>query len=66
MRLRLRLDPLAVNFGGPEQQQTDRCSVCETPFPEGYNPLCTWSSEGWAARFCDACVDRYIELETQS
>jgi hypothetical protein len=63
MRLRLKLDPLLVNWGGPDERVTDRCSVCEAPFDEEDIPLCMWSSEGWAARFCDACVAKHVEVE---
>jgi hypothetical protein len=62
MKLKLNIDALAINWGGPDQQRTDRCSICEVPFDEDDIPLGAWSSDGWAAAFCDACVKKYIEV----
>jgi hypothetical protein len=32
-------------------------------FDEDDGPLCMWSSEGWAARLCDACVKKHVSSE---
>jgi hypothetical protein len=66
MRLKLTVDMMALNWGGPDQQVTGRCSICEAPFEEDDVPLCMWSSEGWSASLCDACVDKHVEVEKEA
>jgi hypothetical protein len=63
MRLRLKIDSMAINWSGPAETPPERCSVCEAPFTEDDVPTSVWSSEGWAASFCDDCVEKCIELE---
>ena len=63
MRLRLKIDSMAINWSAPAETPPERCSVCEAPFTEDDVPTSVWSSEGWAASFCDDCVEKYIELE---
>jgi hypothetical protein len=63
MRLRLKIDSMAIHWSGPKETAPERCSVCEAPFTEDDVPTSIWSSEGWAASFCDHCVKKYIELE---
>jgi hypothetical protein len=63
MRLKLKLDMMAINWSGPKETAPERCSVCEAPFTEDDAPLSAWSTEGWCASFCDACVDKHIEVE---
>ena len=50
---------MLVNWGGPDEPRTDRCSYCGDPFPEeddsDFVPLILWNAEGWAAEFCDHC-----------
>ena len=63
MRLKLNLDSLSVNWEGPDQTPGDRCSFCDAPIGEDDVPVVMWSSEGWTARFCDACVAKHVEAE---
>jgi hypothetical protein len=63
MRLKLNVGRMALNWGGPDQPVTDRCSLCEAPFTEDFCPLSMGSSEGWSASLCDACVDKHVEVE---
>jgi uncharacterized protein with PIN domain len=51
-----------VNWGGPDQRRTDRCSYCDKLFPDPYDddvedfvPLIMWNKDGWAAEFCEDC-----------
>jgi hypothetical protein len=58
-----------VNWGGPNQIRTDRCSYCDKLFPDPYGdgdsdfvPLILWNGEGWAAEFCDDCQRKWWGL----
>ena len=59
--------PLAVNWGGPEERRTDRCSYCGDPFPEDgsdFVPLIVWRADGWVAEFCDHCQAAWFGIKT--
>ena len=62
MRFKLKLDGLSVHWKGPNETAPDRCSFCEAPFAEDDVPLSMWSTEGWAAAFCDRCADKHVEV----
>ena len=57
-----------VNWGGPDQTRTDRCSYCGDPFPDelesDFVPLMLWNREGWAAEFCEHCQAAWWGIET--
>lgn len=61
-----------VNWGGPEQRRTDRCSYCDKPFPDeddeeaddaDFVPLVMWNKDGWCAEFCHDCQRKWWGLE---
>jgi hypothetical protein len=60
MRFRLvfrdGMPPIA--WGRPDSPRRDLCAVCHGALPDV--PLMMWKSDGSAASFCDACVDRWI------
>ena len=55
----LDLDWMAISWGGPDEPVAEACSMCDEPFKEDDVPLMIWNSNGWAARFCDACASRW-------
>lgn len=48
-----------VSWGGPDERVAETCSYCGDDIPEDDVPLILWNSEGWCARFCDHCQERY-------
>jgi len=54
------LDPLAVSWTGPRQPAPETCSICETAVGSADLPLVLWLGDGWCARLCEACVDRWV------
>jgi hypothetical protein len=52
-------DWTAVSWGGPDQPAATECAVCDAPLPEDDVPLILWSRNGWSARFCAACQQRF-------
>ena len=66
MRLKLDVDMMALDWGGPNERPTDRCSLCEAPFTEDDVPLAMWSSDGWSASLCDACARKHVEVEKEA
>jgi hypothetical protein len=59
LRPKQGFDWLAVSWGGPDQQRTDKCSYCEAPLKPDDVPLILWNEQGWCAEFCEACVQRW-------
>jgi hypothetical protein len=61
-------DPLRINWGGPDEPRTDRCSYCGDLFPEDdeadFIPLIMWNHAGWCAEFCDHCQAAWFGIET--
>jgi hypothetical protein len=58
LRPRPGFNPMLVNWGGPDEPRTDRCSYCGDRFPldeDGFVPLILWNEAGWTAEFCDHC-----------
>jgi hypothetical protein len=49
----------AVSWGGPDEPVAEECSYCDAPIPDDGVPLILWNEEGWCARFCDACQERW-------
>jgi len=62
MKLRFRsdFDPIGLSWGGPDEPQSETCSICDAPLGEA--PLRMWREDEWAVCFCDACVERWIEV----
>jgi hypothetical protein len=54
---------MAVSWGGPDEQRTDRCSYCERPFHEDEAPLILWNEHSWTAEFCEDCTTTWWGLE---
>jgi hypothetical protein len=47
-----------VQWGGPKQRRTTRCSFCAEPFRDCEMPLILWKPDGSAAEFCENCQRR--------
>jgi hypothetical protein len=55
-----------VNWGGPKQRRTDRCSYCDNLFnreDDDFIPLILWNNDGWCAEFCHDCQRKWWGLE---
>ncbi len=52
-------DWTAVSWGGPDERVSDACSYCDAPIPDEDMPLILWNADGWCARFCEACQERW-------
>ena len=66
MRLKLSLDSPAIHWKGPNQTPPDRCSFCDAPIGQDDTPLSMWTTDGFCASFCDACVDQHVEMEQRA
>jgi hypothetical protein len=68
LRPRPGFDWLMVNWGGPDEPRTDRCSYCDDPFPDrdesDFVPLILSRTDGWVAEFCDHCQAAWFGIET--
>ena len=53
-----------VNWGGPDQVRTDKCSYCDADLAEDDVPLILWNSRGWCAEFCRACQKTWWGVES--
>ena len=56
---RPRFDWKRVNWGAPDEPQSDDCSYCGAPIPEEDVPLRLWNDDGWAAVFCEPCMRQW-------
>jgi hypothetical protein len=63
--LSFQLEPLPgfdwakVTWGRPDSPRSALCSYCSAVIPEDSVPLIMWKSDGHAAQFCDACMERW-------
>jgi hypothetical protein len=61
-------DWMRVNWGGPDEPRTDRCSYCGDPFPEDdeadFIPLIMWNAAGFCAEFCEHCQAAWFGVQT--
>jgi hypothetical protein len=61
-------NPLLINWGGPNERRTDRCSYCGDKFPTeedpDFVPLIFWTDDGWCAEFCDHCQERWFGMQS--
>ena len=67
LRPRAHFNPLLINWGGPDEPRTDRCSYCGDPFPtddDDFAPLIISNAQGWAAEFCDHCQATWFGVQT--
>jgi len=55
-------DPTRVNWGGPDEPQSNECSYCDAPIAEDACPLRMWREDGSAAVFCDGCAERWLGM----
>jgi hypothetical protein len=60
LRFREGFNPAQLNWGGPDEPQSDSCSCCDAPIPEDAVPLRIWNKDGWAIVLCDECVAKWI------
>lgn len=65
MRAVLTCHPALLEWGGPKDRVTQRCSVvtCRAPFDEDDVPLRMWKPDGSAIALCDACVGQHVRME---
>ena len=63
--MRLAVNPALLEWRGPKQRQTDRCSVkgCGYHFTEDDVPLRMWRDDGSAIALCDRCMEAYVRPE---
>ena len=52
-------NPQLLNWGGPDEPQSDICSYCDAAIREDAGPLRIWR-DGWAIVLCDACVEKWV------
>lgn len=45
-----------VTWGRPDSPPSVLCSYCSAAIGEDDVPLMTWTAEGFAAQFCEACM----------
>jgi hypothetical protein len=60
LRFRPGFEPQLLNWGGPDEPQSDECSYCDAPIPEEAVPLRMWRGDGWAIVLCDDCVQKWV------
>lgn len=53
------INPMLLNWGGPDEIAADRCSLCDAPFGDDDIPLRLWRSDGWCVAFCGDCQKRH-------
>lgn len=56
----LIIDPELLEWGGPKDRVTQRCSVKTCRKPLGDVPLRMWKEDGSAIALCDACAQKYV------
>lgn len=49
-----------VAWGRPDSPRSALCSYCSAGIGEDDCPLILWTRKGFAAQFCDACVERWF------
>jgi hypothetical protein len=60
LRFRQGFEPSLLNWGGPDEPQSEDCSLCDAAIPDHDVPLRMWRSDGWAIVLCDRCVEKWI------
>lgn len=63
IRPRPGFDPSKLNWGAPDQPQSDDCSYCGDAIPDDAVPLRMWNAEGWAVVFCDTCTETWFGMQ---
>jgi hypothetical protein len=53
-----------VQWGAPTAVQSDDCSYCGAAIPDEIIPLRLWTTRGWAAVFCEACMRTWWGIES--
>jgi hypothetical protein len=55
-------EPMRLNWGGPDESVSDKCSYCDAPIAEDDIPLRMWRDDGWAIVLCDDCAARWVTI----
>jgi hypothetical protein len=63
VRFREGLDPSLLNWGGPDEEISFTCSICDAEIAEDAVPLRPYLPNGWALVLCDGCVKRWILID---
>lgn len=53
-----------VTWGRPDSPRSVLCSYCSAAIAEDDVPLIMWTSEGYAAQFCDACQATWFGMQS--
>jgi hypothetical protein len=48
-----------VTWGRPDSPPSVLCSYCSASIPDDEVPLMMWNSDGYAAKFCERCQDKW-------
>jgi hypothetical protein len=51
-----------VTWGRPDAPRSVLCSYCSAVIPDDGIPLIMWTSEGYAAQFCDECQSKWFRM----
>lgn len=52
-----------IAWGRPDSPPSAICSYCSAGIGEDDVPLILWNDEGWAAQFCDDCMEKWWGLK---
>lgn len=63
VRLREGFNPAAVAWHAPDEPVPDTCSYCDADLSQDGFPILIWNQQGWCARFCSECRQRWWVLE---
>jgi hypothetical protein len=61
LRFRAGFDWGRVARGRPDSPVRPFCAYCSAFIDENEVPIMIWKDDGSAARFCDACIETWME-----